>query len=72
MGGKMTAILFLVLFVLLAITGMIIAVDLRLSEINRELEIKITVQQAELEEIKKKQRITAQDVYFLEKRMEEL
>ena len=46
---------------------MIITVDLRISEINRELEIKLSIQQAEIEEVKKSQRITAQDVDVLEK-----
>ena len=65
MGGKLFLLSILLLF--LALIGMIITVDFRVSEINRELEIKLSIQQEEIEEIQKKQRLTAQDVDFLEK-----
>ena len=65
MGGKI--ILFLILLLLLTTVGLLIRVDSRVSEVNRELEIKISAQQSEIEQLQKKQRITAQDVDFLER-----
>lgn len=72
MVGKITAMLFLLLLVLLSTAGMIIAIDTRLSEVNRELETRLSIQQEEIEQLQKNQRITAQDVQLIEKRMEEL
>ena len=71
MGGKITVMLFLILLVLVATSGMTIAVDARLSEVNRELEIKLSIQQEEIERLQKSQRVTAQDVDFLEKMIKE-
>lgn len=71
MAQKIIICLMLVLLVLLASVGMCIAIDNRVSELEYEMVARFNMQNSELEEMKKKQRITAQDVMILEKRMEE-
>lgn len=63
--------LFLVLFILMAFGGMFIAIDTKIKSIEQEFESRLLIQKAELEEMKKAQRITAQDVDFLEKMIKE-
>ena len=71
MAQKIIICLMLVLLVLLASVGMCIAIDSRVSELEHEMVARFNIQNSELEEMKKKQRITAQDVQILEKKMEE-
>ena len=64
-------ILVLALLILLSSVGMALAIDSRVTEVEVQMATRFYEQKQELEEIKKKQRITAQDVMILEKKMEE-
>jgi len=64
-------ILVLIFLVILASAGMCIAIDSKISELESEMAVRFYEQKVELEEVKKNQRITAQDVDFLEKMIKE-
>ena len=66
MEGKIS-IFILMLLIFVVSVGMYIAVDSKVKVLEYELEQQQIIHDKELEEIKKSQRITAQDVDFLEK-----
>ena len=55
----------------MALIGMNVSLDYKMMELEYELEQTKLIHNKELEEMKKKQRITAQDVDFLEKMIKE-
>lgn len=61
----------LVLLMIMALIGMYISADSRMRSLEYELNQQKIMHEMELEEMRKKQRITAQDVDFLEKMIKE-
>ena len=61
----------LVLLVVMSYVGVFVMVDTKIKSLEEEIQQKEIMHKYELEEIKKKQRITAQDVDFLEKIIKE-
>lgn len=53
--------------IIICLIGCFIAIDSRINELEYELSQKEIIHNKEMEEVKKNQRITAQDVDFLEK-----
>ena len=67
MDNKILVIMFVEFLLLLAIVGMFISLDNRITDVYKELKIELHEQQIELDDVQKKQRITSQDIDFLEK-----
>lgn len=61
----------LILLVVISFVGAFVMVDTKIKLLEEEIQQKEIMHKHELEEIKKKQRITAQDVDFLEKIIKE-
>lgn len=61
----------LILLVVMSFIGAFVMVDAKIKLLEEEMQQKEMMHKYELEEIKKKQRITAQDVDFLEKIIKE-
>ena len=61
----------LILLVVMSFIGAFVMVDAKIKLLEEEMQQKEMIHKYELEEIKKKQRITAQDVDFLEKIIKE-
>lgn len=61
----------LVLLVVMSYVGVFVMVDAKIKSLEEEIQQKEIMHKYELEEIKKKQRITAQYVDFLEKIIKE-
>ena len=59
------------LLMIMALIGMYISADSRMRSLEYELNQQRIIYEKELEEMRKKQRITAQDVDFLEKMIKE-
>lgn len=69
--GEKVIILVLILLVVALMGGMFVMMNEKINVLENELNYQKTVYDLELEEMKKKQRITAQDVDFLEKMIKE-
>lgn len=67
MYKKIIIISFLELLFLIAITGMFISLDNRITDVYKELKVELHKQQGEIDKLQKEDRLISQDVVFLER-----
>ena len=60
-------IAFILFMIVICMAGLFVAMDSRINDLEYEIAQKEIIQNEEIEQVKKNQRITAQDVDFLEK-----
>lgn len=67
MYKKIIILSFLELLFLIAITGMFISLDNKITDVYKELKVELHKQQNEIDKLQKEDRLISQDVVFLEK-----